>query len=49
MGYPNKGSRYRDLQNHTLTAKTDGDKLELFTEQLKSMFVQLKLILRTRI
>ena len=38
MGYPNKGSRYRDLQNHTLTAKTDGDKLKLFTEQLKSVF-----------
>ena len=37
MGYPNKGSSYPDLKNYTLTAKTDGDKLKLFAEQLKSV------------
>ena len=36
MGYPNKGSSYPDLKNDTSIAKTDGDKLKLFAEQLKS-------------
>ena len=38
MGYPNKGSSYPDLKNDTLAVKTDGDKLKLFAEQLKSVF-----------
>ena len=38
MGYPNKGSSYADLKNDLLLAKTDGDKLKLFAEQLKSVF-----------
>ena len=38
MGYPNKGSSYADLKNDSLIAKTDGDKLKLFAEQLKSVF-----------
>ena len=38
MGYPSKGSSYPDLTNGTSTAKTDGDKLKLFAEQLKSVF-----------
>ena len=38
MGYPNKGSSYADLKNNLLLAKTDGDKLKLFAEQLKSVF-----------
>ena len=38
MGYPNKGSLYPDLKNATLIAKTDGDKLTFFAEQLKSAF-----------
>ena len=39
VGYPNKrSSNNPDLKNDTLTAKTDGDKLKLFTEQLKSVF-----------
>ena len=36
MGYPNKGSSYPDLKNDTSIAKTDGDKLKLLAEQLKS-------------
>ena len=38
MGYANKGSSYPDLTNGTSMAKTDGDKLKLFAEQLKSVF-----------
>ena len=38
MGYPNKESSYPDLKNGSSIAKTDGDKLKLFAEQLKSMF-----------
>ena len=38
MGYSNKGSLYPDLKNATLIAKTDGDKLKFFAEQLKSAF-----------
>ena len=38
MGYPNKGSSYPDLKNGTSIAKTDGVKLKLFAEQLKSVF-----------
>ena len=38
MGYPSKGSSYPDLTNGTSMAKTDGDKLKLFAEQLKSVF-----------
>ena len=38
MGYPNKESSYSDLKNGSSIAKTDGDKLKLFAEQLKSMF-----------
>ena len=38
MGYPNKGTLYLDLNNGTSIAKTDGDKLKLFAEQLKSVF-----------
>ena len=38
MGYPNKGSSYADLKNDSLIAKTDGDKLKLFAEQLKPVF-----------
>ena len=38
MGYPSKGSSYPDLTHGTSTAKTDGDKLKLFAEQLKSVF-----------
>ena len=38
MGYPRKGSSYPDLKSGTSIAKTDGDKLKLFAEQLKSVF-----------
>ena len=38
MGYPSKGSSHPDLTNGTSMAKTDGDKLKLFAEQLKSVF-----------
>ena len=38
MGYPNKESSYSDLKNGSSISKTDGDKLKLFVEQLKSMF-----------
>ena len=38
MGYASKGSSYADLTNGMSTAKTDGDKLKLFAEQLKSVF-----------
>ena len=38
MGYPNKESSYPDLKNGSSIVKTDGDKLKLFAEQLKSMF-----------
>ena len=38
MGYPSKGSSYPDITNGTTSAKTDGDKLKLFVEQLKSVF-----------
>ena len=38
MGYLSKGSSYSDLTNGTSIAKTDGDKLKLFPEQLKSVF-----------
>ena len=38
MGYLSKGSSYPDLKNGTSIAKTDGDKLKLFAEQLKSVF-----------
>ena len=38
MGYPNNASSYPDLKNDTLIAKTDGDKLKVFAEQLKSVF-----------
>ena len=38
MGYPSKGNSYPDLTNGTSMAKTDGDKLKLFAEQLKSVF-----------
>ena len=37
MSYPSKGSSYADIKNGTLTTKTDGDKLKLFEEQLKSV------------
>ena len=36
--YPSKGSSYPDITNGTTMAKTDGDKLKLFAEQLKSVF-----------
>ena len=39
MGYPSKGSSYPDLKNGTSIAKTDGEKLKLFAEQLKSVIV----------
>ena len=39
MGYPSKGSSYPDLKNGTSITKTDGDKLKLFAEQWKSVFV----------
>ena len=38
MGYPNKESSYPDLKNSSSIAKTDGNTLKLFAEQLKSMF-----------
>ena len=38
MGYPSKGSSYLELTNDTSMAKTDGEKLKLFAEQLKSVF-----------
>ena len=38
MRYPNKASSYPDLKNDTSIAKTDGDHLKLFAEQLKSVF-----------
>ena len=38
MGYPSKGSSYPYPTNGTSMAKTDGDKLKLFAEQLKSVF-----------
>ena len=38
MGYPSKGSLYTNITNGTSTAKTDGDKLKIFAEQLKSVF-----------
>ena len=38
MGYPSKGSSYPDLTNGTSMAKTDGEKLKLLAEQLKSVF-----------
>ena len=38
MGYPNKASSYPDLKSDTSIAKTDGDHLKLFAEQLKSVF-----------
>ena len=38
MGYPSKASSYPDLKNGTSITKTDGDKLKLFAEQLKSVF-----------
>ena len=37
MGYPSKASSYPDLKNSTSITKTDGDKLTLFAEQLKSV------------
>ena len=37
MSYPSKGSSYADIKNGTLITKTDGDKLKLFEEQLKSV------------
>ena len=39
MGYPSKGSSYPNLNNGISIAKTDGGKLKLFAEQLKSVFV----------
>ena len=38
IGYPSKGSSYPDLNDGTSITKTEGDKLKLFTEQLKSVF-----------
>ena len=38
MGYPSNRSSYSDITNGTTSAKTDGDKLKLFVEQLKSVF-----------
>ena len=38
MGYPNKGNSYPDLISGMSMAKTDGDKLKLIAEQLKSIF-----------
>ena len=38
MGYASKGSSYPVLTNGKSMAKTDGDKLKLFAEQLKSVF-----------
>ena len=38
MGYPNKESSYPDLKNDAFIAKTDGHKLKLFAERLKSVF-----------
>ena len=38
MGYLSKGSSHPDLKNGTSIAKTDGDKLKLFAEKLKSVF-----------
>ena len=38
MGYSSKASSYPDLKSGTSITKTDGDKLKLFAEQLKSVF-----------
>ena len=38
MGYPSKASSYPDLTNGMSMAKTNGEKLELYAEQLKSVF-----------
>ena len=38
MGYASKGSSYLDIKNGTSITKTHGDKLKLFSEQLKSVF-----------
>ena len=38
MGYPSKGSSYPDLTNGTKIAKTNGHKLKVFPEHLKSIF-----------
>ena len=48
MGYPRKGSSNLDIKNGTSITKTDGDKLKLFAEQLKSVFAS-KIDLRIRI
>ena len=38
MGYTSKGSLYPNITNGTSITKTDGDKLKLFAEQMKSVF-----------
>ena len=45
MGYPNKGSSYRDLKNDRSIVKTDRDKLKQFAEQLKSVFAKSEIFL----
>ena len=48
MACPRKGSSYPDIKNGTSITKTDGDKLKLFAEQVKSVFAS-KIDLRIRI